>query len=106
MAYRVVLLRQAERDLGDIHDFIEAQDARAANRIRTGLSDSLSTLTTLPQRGNVPRELRSLGVTDYRELRWTVYRIIYRVMPGRVVVYCVPDGRRDLQSLLQQRLLR
>ncbi|RPJ74031.1 MAG: type II toxin-antitoxin system RelE/ParE family toxin, partial [Desulfobacteraceae bacterium] len=33
------------------------------------------------------------------------YRIIYRVMDKNVYVLLVVDGRRDMQSLLQRRLL-
>jgi toxin ParE1/3/4 len=50
--------------------------------------------------------LRGLGITEYREVHHDPYRIIYRVFERRVVVYCVLDGRRDMQSLLQMRLLR
>jgi hypothetical protein len=31
---------------------------------------------------------------------------VYRVADDTVVVYCVLDGRRDMQSLLLRRLLR
>jgi toxin ParE1/3/4 len=106
MALAVIVLRRAERDLDEIYDFIATQNAQAADRARAGLIGALATLAALPHRGNVPSELLSLGVTDYREIRWTVYRIIYRVTPQRVVVHCVLDGRRDMQSLLQRRLLR
>ena len=104
--FDVVVLRQAERDLEDIYDFIAVEDARTADRFPTAIRDALSSLITLPLRGNVPPELRSLGVTEYREIRSTVYRIIYRVTAERVVVHCVLDGRRDMPSLLQRRLLR
>jgi toxin ParE1/3/4 len=106
MARDVVVLRQAERDLEEIYDFVESHDGQgAADRFRAGLGKALASLSTLLARGNVPWELRSLGVTDYREIRWTVYRIIYRVTPERVVVHCVLDGRRDMQRILQRRLL-
>ena len=63
-------------------------------------------LTTFPERGNVPKELRTLGMTEFREVHAGVYRIIYRTTGQQVVIYCVLDGRRDVQSLLEQRLLR
>jgi toxin ParE1/3/4 len=34
------------------------------------------------------------------------YRVIYRVMNAKVFVYLIVDGRRDMQTLLTQRLLR
>ena len=107
MAGAVIVLRQAERDLEEIYDFVESHDGPgAAERFRAGLGNALVSLSTLPARGNVVRELRSLGVTDYREIRWTLYRIVYRITSERVVVHCVLDGRRDIPTILQRRLLR
>ncbi|EME68669.1 hypothetical protein H261_17258 [Paramagnetospirillum caucaseum] len=63
-------------------------------------------LATMPERGNVPKELERLGISEFRELHHKPYRVIYRIRGRQVVVYCVLDGRRDMQTLLQQRLLR
>ena len=54
----------------------------------------------------MPKELRPLGISEYREAHYKPYRIIYRIMNRTVVIYCVVDGRRDMQSLLHLRLLR
>jgi toxin ParE1/3/4 len=63
-------------------------------------------LEGFPGRGNVPKELVGLGITEYRELHHKPWRMIYRVMGEDVIIYCVADGRRDMQSLLEGRLLR
>jgi toxin ParE1/3/4 len=47
----------------------------------------------------------SLGIREYREVFFKPYRIIYRVMDKNVYVLLIVDGRRDMQSLLQWRLL-
>jgi toxin ParE1/3/4 len=49
--------------------------------------------------------LLALGIRDYRETFFKPYRIIYRVEGKRVYVYLIADGRRDMQSLLERRLL-
>jgi toxin ParE1/3/4 len=51
-------------------------------------------------------ELREVGVSDYREILWKPYRILYFVEDKRVYVVAILDGRRDLVDLLVQRLLR
>jgi toxin ParE1/3/4 len=51
------------------------------------------------------RELRSLGISEYRQVFFKPYRLICRVHAQRVVIYVVADGRRDTQSLLMRRLL-
>ena len=33
------------------------------------------------------------------------YRVIYRIMGGRIVIYLIVNGRRDMQSVLARRLL-
>ena len=46
-----------------------------------------------------------LGIREYREIFFKPYRIIYRIMKKNVYVLLIVDGRRDMQSLLQRRLL-
>ncbi len=63
-------------------------------------------LSEHPQRGTYPGELLDLGIREYREIFFKPYRIIYRVMRNNVYVLLIADGRRDMQTLLQRRLLR
>ena len=51
------------------------------------------------------KELLTLGIREYRQIFFKPYRIIYRVMEKNVYVLLIVDGRRDMQSLLQRRLL-
>jgi toxin ParE1/3/4 len=64
-----------------------------------------SELSEFPERGAYPKELLALGIREYREVFFKPYRIIYRVMDKNVYVLLIVDGRRDMQSLLQRRLL-
>ena len=59
----------------------------------------------LPDRGNYPQELLALGIREYREIFFKPYRIIYRIMGKIIYVMLIADGRRDMQSLLERRLL-
>ncbi len=63
-------------------------------------------LSEMPERGHIPPELEKIGVLDYREINVKVYRIIYQVFGSDVYLHCVLDGRRDIQAILQQRILR
>jgi toxin ParE1/3/4 len=42
---------------------------------------------------------------EYRQTFFKAYRLIYRVIGRRVYAYLIADGRRDMQALLEQRLL-
>lgn len=107
MAYEIDFARQASEDLEALFEYVLADSGpeRAVALLDT-LEAVCNGLNRFPERGNVPKELRDLGVTDYRERHEGPYRIIYRIFPGRVVIYGVLDGRRDMQTLLMQRLLR
>ncbi|MBW1704494.1 MAG: type II toxin-antitoxin system RelE/ParE family toxin [Deltaproteobacteria bacterium] len=61
-------------------------------------------LEQMSERGHIPRELERIGVNDYREILFKVYRIIYQIIGSDVFIHCILDGRRNLQELLQQRL--
>jgi toxin ParE1/3/4 len=107
MPFHVVLAEDAERDVEDIYSYIAAHDSVInADRVASGLEKTMAGLAKLPTRGNVPKELQRIGITEFREAHFKPYRIIYRIEERRVVIYCVADGRRDMESLIRRRLLR
>ena len=61
MAFAVLLTEGAERDLEDIYRYIAASDSVGdADRVLDALETAALSLSELPERGNVPKELRSL----------------------------------------------
>jgi toxin ParE1/3/4 len=106
MPFRVLLTQDAARDLDELYDYIALQDApRKADYVLEQIEKAFSKLSESPERGAYPKELLALGIREYREIFFKPYRIIYRVMDKIVYVLLIVDGRRDLQSLLQRRLL-
>lgn len=106
MGWQILLSEDAEKDIEDIYRYIIAADGPGrADRVLAGLEETILGLAELPERGNLPKELDAVGMTEFREVHYKPYRIIYR-MGGAVVVHCVLDGRRDMQSLLHRRLVR
>ncbi len=106
MTYQVVLTKDAERDLEDIYRYIAEHDSPVnADRVLDRLLQATEAIRTLPDRGSCPNELRALGISEYRQVFFKPYRLIYRLHAQRVVIYVIADGRRDMQSLLTRRLL-
>ncbi len=106
MRYEVLLTEGAERDLEEIYGYIEKFDsAKSADYVLDKLMEAAERLTSFPERGPYPRELLALGIREYRQTYFKPYRLIYRVIDKRVIVYLIADGRRDMQSLLLRRLL-
>lgn len=105
--HEVVLTEDAVQDLEELYDYIAQHDAPAkADHVLDAIDKLLGTLAAFPQRNRVTPELQSIGISDYRDTWFKPYRVIYRVTGGRVYVYLIVDGRRDMQALLMRRLLR
>ena len=105
--YDVIFDRDAEDDLFDIYAFVAVNDSvEKADRLFAALRRTCLKLQRLPLRGNIPTELFEIGVVEFRELHYTSYRIIYSLESTTVHVHIVLDGRRDIQAILQERLLR
>ena len=106
MAFAVFLTNDAARDLDELYDYITQHDApQKANYVFGQIERALSRLSKFPERGTHPKELLALGILEYREIFFKPYRIIYRVMDKNVYILLIADGRRDMQTLLQRRLL-
>ena len=105
--YRVRLAEDAEQDLIDIYRYIALNDClENADYVLDQLESLCSRLTDMPERGHIPLELDRIGVTRYREINFKPYRVIYEVIRQDVFVHCIVDGRRDIPSLLERRLIR
>lgn len=106
MAMQVFLTDDARRDLELLYDWIAPNDDPAnAAYVLDQIEQALQSLSENPLRGRYPTELLDVGLKEYREIFFKPYRIIYRVLENRVYVMVITDGRRDMQALLQRRLL-
>jgi len=106
MSFRVRLTDDATRDLDDLVDYVRRRDAPGKARdLLMRIRQSLRSLAEQPNRGSFPDELLALGIKKYRQVRFKPYRIIYRVDDDTVEVMLIADGRRDMRTLLQRRLL-
>ena len=107
MAFHVFLADDASRDLEELYDYIESHDAPGkADYVLDQIETAFSSLSENPGRGAYPKELLAVGLCEYREIFFKPYRIIYRVIAENVYVIVIADGRRDMQTLLQRRLLQ
>ena len=105
--YDVILDQDAEDDLFDIYTYVALNDSvEKADHLFSALRLDCYKLKTFPLRGNIPLELFDIGVVEFREIHYKPYRIIYSLDKSTVFVHCVLDGRRDIQTILQERLLR
>jgi len=107
MKYKVRITDEAEQDIPDIYYYVTRNDSVAqAQALLDKLEETCSSLTELPDRGHIPPELEHVAVREYLEIHFKPYRIIYQVIDKTIFIHCVADGRRDMLSLLEHRMLR
>lgn len=105
--YQARLTEETERDLVDLFEYIARKDSvDNAYYVLEKLDALILSLDQQPERGHYPPELNKRGVKDYREVHFKPYRFIYEIIRNHVVILACFDGRRDMQLLLERRLLR
>ncbi len=105
--FKVNIVFSAEEDLFEIYQYVFFNDSEEkAEKLYSKLYEKCLSLQDYPNRGHVPPELSLLGMDDFLELSYKPYRIIYQIIEKVVFIHCVLDGRRDMQKLLQERLMR
>lgn len=103
----VRITRGAEKDLLERLAFLSQREGPDhATGVLVNLLEALGGLGSLPERGRVPAELQELGMGDVRQIVVAPWRLIYKLLPTRVELMVVADGRRDFQGLLIKRILR
>ena len=106
MPYAVFLTADAAGDLEELHDYVLLHDAPGkTEHLLERIEKTFGSLSEYPERGVYPKELLALGIREYREIFFKPYRVIYQVIGDAVYVLLIADGRRDMQTLLQRRLL-
>jgi toxin ParE1/3/4 len=103
---RVRWTEGARVDLELIVDCIAEDAVENAVAVLDRSEKRAEALRLAAERGRGVPELQVVDVFQYRELIERPWRIIYRIEPDQIIVLAVLDGRRDLGSLLLERLVR
>jgi toxin ParE1/3/4 len=104
--YAVVWTEVATRDVDRSAAYLLDESPGRAEAIIERIISRGDSLATNPRRGRRPPELRSTGDRTWREVLESPWRMIYRVVGKRVEIHGVLDGRRSLEDILLERMLR
>ncbi len=97
----------AQNDLRSVYTWVYRNDSKqAARKLLDELKRTCENLQSLPERGHTPPELQMINVRRYLEIHCKHFRIIYEILDDKVYIHAVLDGRRSVQELLLERLLR
>jgi plasmid stabilization system protein ParE len=107
MSYKIVLLASAEQDMKELRNYIVKNFSLATwQDTYSKLKDSIRNLKAFPFAGSIPEELERLNLTQYRQVISGMNRVIYEVRQEIIYIHIVADTRKDMKTLLTQRLLR
>ena len=104
--YSIVWTETAARDLERLAAYLWSDSPLRAGDIVDRIITRAESLHTSPFRGRMPPELETVGDRTWREVMEPPWRIVYKVGADRVEIHGVLDGRRSLQDILMERLLR
>jgi toxin ParE1/3/4 len=107
MKFEIFLTKDAEEDIFEICNYVALNESiEKAEYLFENLKSTCLSLGTFPDRGHLPPELERINIKEYSEIHFKPYRIIYQLKQKKVFIHCILDGRRHLQEILQERILR
>ena len=106
MKYEVRITNEALSDLYGIYSYVAGNDSPGkAEYLLDNIHKAMTSLGKMPARGNCPPEMHRWAISDFKEIFFKPYRIIYEIKGKSVFIHAVFDGRRNCEDLLHQRLL-
>lgn len=97
----------ASRDVERLASYLLDEAPLRAEQILDRIISRGESPQILPERGRTPPELRAVGDRTWREVEEPPWRIVYRIAGKRTVeIHGVFDGRRSLEDVLMERILR
>jgi len=87
--YEIIWSETSEKDLISIIEYIAQDSSSIAYDKFKGIRKKASCLYSFPDRGRIVPELQEQGITQYRELIVSPWRIIYRISEKSVYVVSI-----------------
>ncbi len=103
--FNVIWANVAEKDLIGIVEYTAEESPQNALNILAKIKKQSSALCHNPERGRIVPELYNQGISQYRELIITPWRLIYRISEQNVYVLSVIDSRRNVEDILMKRYI-
>lgn len=104
--YQLKWTANAKDDLLDIVGYIKNDSPHMANEIYLKIRAKAESSNFFPLKGRVVPELQKEGISFYREVVASPWRIIYKVGNDTVYIMAILDSRQNVEDLLLQKLLK
>src|SRR3990172_2834526 len=103
---KVFWTNEATLDLDEIISYISQDRISSAVALFKAVKSRCLLLKNNPDKYRIVPELFDLGITSYREIVHSPYRIIFRLARLKVHIMAVVDSRLDFEAFIFNRLLR
>lgn len=104
--YKLKWTQNAKSDLLSIIEYIKRDSPSVAKEIYFKIKEQAHSSNFFPLKGRIVPELQKEGITMYRELITTPWRIIYKIGDDTVYILAIFDSRQNVEELLLQKLLK
>jgi len=104
--YELQWTTNAKNDLLYIVSYIKKDSPNIAKEIYLKIKKKAHSSNFFPLKDRVVPELQKEGITMYRELISSPWRIIYKVGNNTVYIMDILDSRQNVEELLLQKLLK
>ena len=105
-AFEILWAAAAEMDLLETIEYIADDNSGAALKVLSRIKASTARLDYSPKRGRIVPQLKKYGMSRYREIVIKSLRVFYRIQDNKVYIVSVIDGRRNVEDILFEKLLR
>ena len=95
----------AENDLKEIISYISIRNPYNAQKILKKIKLKASNPYTYPEKGRIVPELQEQGISQYRELIISPWRLIYRIAEKEAYVLSLLDSHQNVEDILLKRLV-
>ena len=103
--YTVIWTEDAITDFDTIIGYIFKENQTNAKNMYLAIKEQCQDLHAFPFRGHIVPELETFGYTEYRELIYKRWRIIYSIEDANVYLLLIIDSRQDIQDKLIKRMM-
>jgi len=102
----VIWTDTAKKDVNEIIEYIAQDSIEIAIQKYKKIKEAAEQLVLFPNQGRVIPELLKHNITKFKELIISPWRLMYKIENNVVYIMAVIDGRRNIEDILLQRLLR
>ncbi len=104
--YKLKCTQNAKSDLLNIIDYIKNDSPLIVKDVYLKIREKAESSNFFPLKGRVVPDLQKEGITLYKEVVASLWRIIYKVGDDTVYIMAILDSRQNVEELLLQKLLR